>query len=99
TRALQEPHTEAHKRFVARGGVKHERHYGDGAYQLRQGDYSTLRQGRLPKDIWSISNNCSEGRLVNAFARECGLPPHAAKMPKELARRVVTLLSRHGGLV
>lgn len=99
TRVLEEEHTDAHKRFVERGGVKSRRDYADGAYQLRPGDYGTLRQGRLPKDIWDISNYCHEGRLVNEYAKACGLPTHAAKMPKELARRVVKLLSREGKLV
>lgn len=99
TRVLEEEHTEAHKKFVARGGVKSNREYGDKAYQLRKGDYSTLNQGRLPKDIWNISNYCHEGRLVNEFAENCKLPKHAAKMPLELAMRVIKLLSRPGKLV
>jgi len=99
TRTIAEEHTEAHKKFVARGGVKQDREYGDRAYKLRKGDYGTLRQGRLPKDVWDISNYCYQGRLVNEFARECQLPVHSAKMPNAVARRVVELLSRAGGLV
>jgi len=98
-RSIEEAHSEAHKRFVERGGVKSDKDYADGAYRRRAGDYSTLNQGRLPRDVWNISNYCAEGRQVNEFAQLAGLPAHAAKMPKQLAHRVVKLLSRRGGLV
>lgn len=98
-RSIEEAHTETHKRYVERGGVKSDKDYGDGAYRRRVGDYSTLNQGRLPRDVWNISNYCKEGRRVNEFAELAGLPAHAAKMPVALAHRVVKLLSRPGGLV
>lgn len=99
TRVIAGEHTEAHKKFVERGGVKQARNYADGAYAPRVGDYSTLRSGKLPRDVWDISNYCHRNRAVNKFAKQANLPTHGAKMPYELAHKAISLLSRKGKLV
>lgn len=98
-RVLQ-PHSEAHKKFVANGGNKHDYVYADGAYTSRRvGSYSSETIGKIPRNILKFSNYCKSGREVNNYAKQIGLATHTAKMPYPLADFLVRFLSRKGGLV
>lgn len=98
-RRILEPHTETHKAFVAKGGVKVARVNGDGAHRQRVGAYSNPTDGRLPRNIWHIGNRCESQRKYKQRARELGLAAHGASMPLALARKFVLFMTEVGQLV
>lgn len=98
-RRILEPHTETHKKLIARGGENRTSVNGDGAYRLKPGSYRNQTEGRIPRTVWNISNTCSSQRAYKARARELGLQPHGATMPLELARKLVRFLTEVGQLV
>lgn len=98
-RRVLEPHTETHKKLIATGGEKRTSVNGDGAYRLREGSYSNLTDGRIPRNVLSISNNCKSQRSYKKVARSMGLQAHGATMPLALARKLVRFLSDVGQLV
>jgi site-specific DNA-methyltransferase (cytosine-N4-specific) len=96
-----EPHTEAHKKFVLRGGCKQEARNSDGAHIKSIGDYSKtdLNKGKIPTNNMYFANKCARNEMVNRFARERNLPVHGAKMPYKLAEFLVKFLSMPGDLI
>lgn len=98
-RRVLEPHTKSHKKLIATGGEKRTSVNGDGAYRLREGSYSNLTEGRIPRNVLSISNNCASQRAYKKVARSMGLEAHGATMPLALARKLVRFLSDVGQLV
>lgn len=94
-----EPHTKAHQRLIERGGEKRESVNGDGAYRIQHGSYSRPTAGRIPRNIFHVSNNCSSQREYKRRAKELGLVPHGATMPLALARKLVRFLTDVGQLV
>lgn len=94
-----EPHSESHKKLIARGGEQRAAVNGDGAYRLRQGSFGRPTDGRIPRNIFHVSNNCASQRAYKRRARELGLAPHAAAMPLKLARQLVRFLTDVGQLV
>jgi DNA modification methylase len=92
-RRVLEPHTEAHKKLIARGGVQQARVNGDGAYRLRAGAYGQPTAGRIPRNVLQISNHCPDQRAYKRRARELGLQAHGAPMPLELARKLVRFMT------
>lgn len=97
-RVLQE-HSERHKKFVAKGGVKTESVHGDGAYRKKVGAYSRETKGRIPTNVLHYGNTCKSGQEVTAFAKELGIPEHGAKMPLSLAQFLVEFLTEPGQTV
>ncbi|WP_321820815.1 MULTISPECIES: DNA methyltransferase [unclassified Burkholderia] len=98
-RRVLEPHTEAHKKLIARGGVQKARVNGDGAYRLRRGSFGNPTAGRIPRNVLQVSNHCADQRAYKQRARELGLVPHGAPMPLALARKLVRFMSDVGQLV
>jgi len=98
-RRVLKSHTKSHQRFVENGGIKSEAKHGDGVYRKRAGAYSKVTDGRIPRNVLEYSNYCESGRAVNQYARQLGIPPHAAKMPLSLANFLIQYLSRPGDLV
>jgi hypothetical protein len=82
-RRVLEPHTEAHKKLIASGGVKQGRVNGDGAYRLKPGAYSNPTEGRIPRNVFKVSNHCPDQRAYKKKARELGLMAHGAPMALE----------------
>ncbi len=98
-RRVLEPHTEAHKKLIADGGEQRTVIYGDGDYRIRPGSYGNRTEGRIPRNVLSISNNCASQRAYKRKAKELGLQPHGATMPLELARKLVKFMTDVGQLV
>lgn len=92
-RRVLEPHTDAHKKLMARGGEQRSSVNGDGAYRIRPGSYGQETTGRIPRTVWHIPNTCHSQRKYKATARSLGLMPHGATMPLELARKLVRFLT------
>lgn len=97
-RRVLEPHTEKHTRLIAQGGEKRVSVNGDGAYRIRNGSYGSATEGRIPRTVWRIPNNCQSQRQYKQRAKELGLAPHGATMPLELARKLVRFLTDVGQL-
>jgi DNA modification methylase len=98
-RRVLEPHTEKHLRTIQKGGAPKARVNGDGAYRLKTGAYSNPTEGRIPRNVFEISNRCENQRNYKKCATELGLRPHAATMPLALARKLVRFLTDVGQLV
>ncbi|MEZ8292236.1 DNA methyltransferase [Vibrio splendidus] len=88
-----EHHSKEHLAFMANGGLKTAAVHGDGAYRKKRGAFSNQTKGKIPRNHRTVSNYCHSGRGVNQYAKELGLPTHAAKMPAELARFWIEFLT------
>ncbi|MEZ8029237.1 DNA methyltransferase [Enterovibrio norvegicus] len=97
-RRVRQPHSDAHTRYVQRGGASRKSVSGDGAYRKRVGAYSNtdLSKGRIPNNILQFSNKCVQNEMVNRYARSLQIPTHGAKFPISLAKYLVQYLSRPG---
>ena len=93
------PHTKEHQKFINNGGVKKSHTNGDGAYRKFTGAFSNKTKGKIPRNVLTFNNFCSEGRSVTKYAKEIGILPHSAKMPLKLASFLVQFLTRPGDLV
>ncbi|MDW5419132.1 DNA methyltransferase [Iodobacter sp. CM08] len=92
-RRVLEPHTEAHKKLIERGGEQRVAIHGDGAYHIRHGSYGQPTVGRIPRNVFHVSNHCASQRAYKKRAKEMGLVPHGATMPLKLARKLVRFLT------
>lgn len=98
-RRVLQPHTEQHLKLMARGGEQRATSYGDGAHSLREGSYGRMTEGRIPRNVISMSHNCQHKREMAALAKAAGLPVHGATMPLKLARFVIEFLTEKDDLV
>lgn len=98
-RRVLEPHTDAQLKLMARGGERRTSVNGDGAYRLHPGSYGTQTEGRIPRNVFHVSNNCVSQRAYKRKAAELGLRPHGATMPLALARKLVRFMTDVGQLV
>lgn len=98
-RRVLQPHTDAHRKLMLAGGERRQAVHGDGAYRIKPGSFGRVTEGRIPKNVLRIGNNCAAQRQVKHDARAQGLPHHGATMPLALARFLVQYLSREGDLV
>ena len=98
-RRVLQPHTEHHKQLMARGGEQRNTSYGDGAHRVREGSYGRVTEGRIPRNIITMTHNCPHKRELSQLAKAAGLPVHGATMPLKLARFVIEFLTEENGLV
>lgn len=94
------PHTESHRKLVARGGEQRDAVNSDGACRIRAGkSYANETTGRIPRNVLDFTHHGAEIAQVRAHARALGLPVHGALMPLALAVFLVKFLTREGDLV
>ncbi|WP_420213469.1 DNA methyltransferase (plasmid) [Burkholderia aenigmatica] len=98
-RRVLEPHKEAHRRFVAGGGITRRATYGDGAYRHRPGGFSKPTAGRLPRNILKRGNRCADTLQYREDAQRLGLPVHGAMMPIDIPDFFIQFLTEPGDLV
>ena len=98
-RRVLEAHTPAHLKLISSGGELRERINSDGAYRVRQGAYSKLTDGRIPKNVLRVSSTCQSQRIYKRAAKDLGLTAHGAPMPLALARKLIRFLTDVGNLV
>ena len=98
-RRVLEPHSEQHRNLITRGGERRNSNNSDGAYRVKPGNYSSPTSGRIPRNVFYVSNVCKDQRAYKAKAKALGLQPHGAPMPLALARKLVRFLSDVGQLV
>lgn len=94
-----EPHSEAHSKFVQDGGMKQRRVNSDGAYYLKEGAYSKVTEGKIPRNVISLTHNCADQRQYKIAARSAGLQAHGAAFPVVLAEKLITFLTKMDDLV
>lgn len=98
-RVLME-HTERHLRLMKGGGEMRDRVHSDGAHRIRMGkSYSTLTEGRIPRNVLEIGHACSGQRAYKEAARALGLPVHGAPMPEKLAELLIGFMTSANELV
>lgn len=94
------PHSEQHKKLMARGGERRDAVYGDGAYRLYAGrSFAKETPGRIPRNILQFTHHDAEIRQLREQARLLDLPIHGALMPLALATFLVKFLTREEDLV
>lgn len=98
-RRVLEPHTDAHRKFVASGGSSRSAVYGDGAYRHRPGAFSGETPGRIPKNIIVRGNRCADTLQYRRDAERLGLPVHGAMMPLSVPDFLIRFLSEPNDLV
>lgn len=92
-RRVLEPHTPRHLKLIQNGGEQRTSSNGDGAYRLQPGSYGQETEGKIPRNVLSISNYCSDQREYKKKAKALNLEPHGATMPLSLARKLVRFLT------
>lgn len=92
------PHTEKHMKFMLSGGSKTERVNGNGSHKVRVGSFSNVTEGKIPRNILSISTTCKNQRDYKRHCRETGIEAHGATMPLKLAEFFVKFLTVEGDL-
>lgn len=98
-RRVLEPHTEAHKKFVASGGAKKDVDYGNGAYARKAGAFANPTAGRIPKNVLSRVHRCADTDAYNAYAEVEKLPKHGAMYPTSIPDFFIQFLSEPGDLI
>ena len=98
-RRVLEPHTEAHKKLIAKGGEQRIASNGDGAYRIHHGSYGNPTEGRIPRNVVHVSNHCASQRAYKRMAKALGLQAHGATMPLEFARKLIKFMTDVGQLV
>ncbi|WP_211243003.1 site-specific DNA-methyltransferase [Sinimarinibacterium sp. CAU 1509] len=79
------PHTDQHRKLIARGGEQRTARYSDGAYTIREGSYSRATAGRIPRNVMHLPHNCASQRAYKKASKALGLPAHGAPFPVALA--------------
>lgn len=98
-RRVLEPHSETHKKLIARGGESRARSNSDGSYRIYKGSYGNLTAGRIPKNVLRYGHACADQQRMRRLAEAAGIPVHGASMPLSLALFLVAWLSRPGDMV
>lgn len=98
-RRVLQPHSEAQRRLIERGGEKRHAINADGAYRLKPGSYGNATAGSIQRNVLNISHNCPSQRALRARTDALGLPRHGAVMPLKLARLLVDFFCPPGELV
>lgn len=98
-RRVLQPHSERHKKLIARGGESRHGSYADGRYVVKPGKFGAPTPGRIPRNVLEIGTHCAGQRAYKAAAREMGLPAHGAPFPEALVEFFVQYLTEPGMLV
>lgn len=94
-RAILEPYSDRMRALLDAGGSA--RRKAPSGHAQREGSFSTDNGGSISSNLFRIANSGDQA-YVKA-CRDAGLPPHPARMPAELARKMISLLSREGEIV
>ena len=98
-RRVLEPHTEKHIKLMEAGGERRVQRHSDGAYTIREGSYSQITQGRIPRNVLKIGHSCADHRSLNKTLDSLGLPRHGAPMPMALVAFLIRFLTEVNDLV
>jgi site-specific DNA-methyltransferase (cytosine-N4-specific) len=98
-RRVLKPHTPEHLAFVARGGAKSARTNGDGANKVKVGAFAKITEGRIPRNLFTITHNCPDQRAYKGACKALGIPAHGASMPLALASELIQFTTQSDDLV
>jgi site-specific DNA-methyltransferase (cytosine-N4-specific) len=98
-RRVLQPHTEAQKKLIAKGGNKRTKTYGDGANRLLPGAFSNPTEGAIPRNVMQFPHRCPSQIQLRKELEAEGHAIHGATMPLALAEFLVKYLSEEGDLV
>lgn len=98
-RRVLEPHTEQHRKLIAKGGEQRHAQYGDGAYTIRHGSFGQATPGRIPRNLMTLGHRCRDTQQLRRIADELGLPTHGASFPTRLPDFWIRFLTEPGDLV
>ncbi|MGJ7523259.1 DNA methyltransferase [Variovorax sp. LT1P1] len=98
-RRVLQPHTDAQKALIARGGERGRRESGDGAFRIRPGSFGGETAGRIPRNVLNFAVGGALRAAHRKELKELGLPLHGAPMPLGLASFLVKFLTTPGQLV
>lgn len=98
-RRVLKPHRERHQRLIAAGGEQRTASYGDGAHRLREGAFSGITLGTIPKNIIECGHACADTKAYRQHAARLGLPAHGAMMPTAIPDFFIRLLTEENELV
>jgi len=99
-RRVLQPHSDRHRRLMARGGEHNGRHSADGAYRVRPGrSYANPTIGRIPKNVLTLGHVCGSQNAYKASARALRLPVHGAPFPLALASFFIRFLTAEEDVV
>jgi site-specific DNA-methyltransferase (cytosine-N4-specific) len=94
-RAILEPYSDRMRALIDAGGSRGAKH--PSGHTQQPGAFATDNGGAIAPNLFRIPNTGD-----HAFASACkqaGLPVHPARMPQELARKVIAFLSGEGEIV
>jgi site-specific DNA-methyltransferase (cytosine-N4-specific) len=94
-RAILEPYSERMLGLIRKGGEGRAKKPSGHAH--REGSFSVDNGGSIPPNVIRLPN--SSDHAYTAACREAGLRPHPARMPQELASRMIRFLTRPDELV
>ena len=94
-RAILEPYSDRMKALIAAGGASRAKR--PSGHAQREGSFSADNGGAIAPNLFRIAN--SGDREYTRACREAGLPVHPARMPLELARKMVSFMTREHDLV
>lgn len=89
-RAILEPYSDRMAALIAAGGSQRKK--SPSGHAQREGSFSRDNGGSIAPNIFRLPNT-GDHAYVKA-CRAAGLPPHPARMPIDLARKVIGFLSR-----
>ncbi len=98
-RRVLQPHSERHKKLIAKGGENRTCSFGDGAYRLRPGSFGKPTEGKIPRNVLTGGHRCPSLDKARSAATSVGLPVHGALMPLWLADFLVRFLTQPDDLV
>lgn len=84
---------------MTQGGERRDASFSDGAYSIKPGDYGTLTEGRIPKNVLEFGHRCAAQLAYKKAVKAMGLPAHGAPMPLKLASFLIEFLSEQGDLI
>lgn len=96
-RRVLEAHSEKHMQFL-RHGTRGEASFSDGAHRKRRTSYP-ISEGRIPRNVLSMSHTCASQNEYKRNARSLGLPVHGAPFPLRLPLFLIDFLTEKGDLV
>lgn len=93
------PHTEQHKKLLAKGGEQRRTSSGDGSNDLRPGSFGRQTAGAIPRNVLHYGATCPSQRAYQDFCSKIGIPCNSAPMPLKLAKFLIEYLTEPGQLV
>jgi DNA modification methylase len=94
-RRILEPYSDGMRALIARGGAGRTK--SPSGHAKREGSFAVDNGGSIPSNLFRMANGGDQRH--SRACRENGLPIHPARMPSELARKMISFLTDEDDLV